>query len=703
VNVIFIDCFSQIVTTLPESYCEVTSQPATNANIADKSQVLVVYSSEASSTSLANYYKIKRDIPSNNMLCLTLPTSVNYGTGTVSIVNENEMLIRNGECSNWGNNMLCDTLALHYLRTQIVNPIISALNTRTDINSGEILRDHIRYIVVIKGIPFQIKYGDDAWHDVTWNLSIDLILSLLPINNNGNNDLSWYHNQNFLDQLSEFANPYFGQDELINYNHRFLPNHYSTDQLTLSYLVSRLDGQDTTAVKQMIDRLANPDKTGKGVWVLDGHPHNSLALLNLGIFSTVKKLSDLGYQTLSNLTSEYITSSQLPIMGYSSLGRHADMPSNYVTNTLSFSYLNGSVVNTYESFNYCSNNPTRRKDGQGMISEFTKKRNNVSFGRVSTGTSGGVGHCFEPYEISVIKNSMYFPMYAAGYSMVDAAYLGMPYLRWQNVVIGDPLTTIAHGKQIITSDTLFSDTLLILGLQTIPNGKQLNISPNSVLIFKHQGFIENNGKLSIGINTNLLTDNWQKSLLLDNSGSHPTLVWANHPSFINGIGYKIYRKYGNMTWDLIANTTQQRYTDSTIIINQGMISGTTVNYRVTKYKTGVESDNSNTASVTTVGQEIGKSSYSNSDEKITDYHLYQNYPNPFNPVTIISFDIPESGLVKLSILDILGKEISVLREGIVVPGHHSVTFDASELSSGLYFYKLTFGNNLLIKKMILVK
>lgn len=83
--------------------------------------------------------------------------------------------------------------------------------------------------------------------------------------------------------------------------------------------------------------------------------------------------------------------------------------------------------------------------------------------------------------------------------------------------------------------------------------------------------------------------------------------------------------------------------------------------------------------------------------------LYQNYPNPFNPSTIIEFNLPSKGEINLKIFDILGKEVVTLFSGTKSAGKHSVEFDASELSSGIYYYVLETDEKALSKKMVLIK
>ena len=85
------------------------------------------------------------------------------------------------------------------------------------------------------------------------------------------------------------------------------------------------------------------------------------------------------------------------------------------------------------------------------------------------------------------------------------------------------------------------------------------------------------------------------------------------------------------------------------------------------------------------------------------YNLSQNYPNPFNPSTKISFNIPENGLVSLKVYDMTGKEVADLVNSNMSKGSYSVDFNASKLSSGIYFYTIKAGNFSDTKKMMLVK
>ncbi len=85
------------------------------------------------------------------------------------------------------------------------------------------------------------------------------------------------------------------------------------------------------------------------------------------------------------------------------------------------------------------------------------------------------------------------------------------------------------------------------------------------------------------------------------------------------------------------------------------------------------------------------------------YNLSQNYPNPFNPTTNIKFAIPTSGMVKLVVFDVLGREVTTLVNEFRNAGNFVVDFDASSLSSGVYFYRLESGDFKQTRKMLLVK
>ena len=100
------------------------------------------------------------------------------------------------------------------------------------------------------------------------------------------------------------------------------------------------------------------------------------------------------------------------------------------------------------------------------------------------------------------------------------------------------------------------------------------------------------------------------------------------------------------------------------------------------YLTGIEEENNNLPTV---------------------YKLYNNYPNPFNPATTIKYDVPNNAFVKLTVYDILGKQVAQLVNKEMVAGRYEATWDASNYASGTYIYKFESGEFTDVKKMILIK
>jgi len=107
------------------------------------------------------------------------------------------------------------------------------------------------------------------------------------------------------------------------------------------------------------------------------------------------------------------------------------------------------------------------------------------------------------------------------------------------------------------------------------------------------------------------------------------------------------------------------------------------------------------------GKVYGDTNYVTSvrEDDVTEmkYELYQNYPNPFNPITSIEYSIPLDSHVSLKVYDILGNEVATLVNESILPGSYQVSFDASGLASGVYFYRLQTGIYSQSRKMIILK
>ena len=136
-------------------------------------------------------------------------------------------------------------------------------------------------------------------------------------------------------------------------------------------------------------------------------------------------------------------------------------------------------------------------------------------------------------------------------------------------------------------------------------------------------------------------------------------------------------------------------------------TSTTPNYRARRGQSDTQYPTSLTQSYNrpNVQFEIGLTTgiVNNLESIPQTYSLMQNYPNPFNPVTTINFSIPQHGFVTLKIYDVLGKEVMTVVNEQKVRGNYEVEFNAGNLASGAYFYRIESGEFRDVKRMILLK
>jgi len=148
------------------------------------------------------------------------------------------------------------------------------------------------------------------------------------------------------------------------------------------------------------------------------------------------------------------------------------------------------------------------------------------------------------------------------------------------------------------------------------------------------------------------------------------------------------------SWEYIGTTPTQFDTIYTWTVPS--INSDKCKIRVGDYPC-VYAENSGTFTVTTtVPVEIDLA-----DEK--SFKLSQNYPNPFNPVTTINYSVAELGMVNIAVFDVLGRNVKTLVNTVQNAGDHSVQFDASKLSGGIYYYQLSTNGNAITRKMILLR
>jgi Secretion system C-terminal sorting domain len=407
----------------------------------------------------------------------------------------------------------------------------------------------------------------------------------------------------------------------------------------------------------------------------------------------------LGFNVDFDNTNNPILTEPSPIIGYESWGVHSGLDSNYIYDTLNFQYYNGCIVTTLESFNgntmgrYYWDRSIRRA-GQGNISEF-----------IYAGATGGTCHPWEPYLYPIDNLAYTYPAYAVGYSIVDAMYQGMQNLAWQNVVLGDPLCTIAWGKQIIKHSTSIAGSNLVTDTVSIAFADTLTIRSNATMNFRIHGLIVGGYNLVVQNNVTIASDSWQRALVLANDQNHPELVWSTNPSMSPITFYKVYRRLGGNggQWQMVDSLNQTHWTDTTLVyVNPNGLTGVQVDYYIVSGNSNSLSGESNIVTARVDKSSMHKET-AQGQNTVHSYSLSQNYPNPFNPTTTIRYSLRSAGFVSLRVYDILGREVKNLVNENQTAGEHSVYFDASNLPSGVYIYRLQSGSFVSAKKMILIK
>lgn len=501
-------------------------------------------------------------------------------------------------------------------------------------------------------------------------------------------------NKNFLQlystSMTSQLNPYFGVDATNSMDYRFKSNHFvNGGGWYTQYLLSRLDGQFYFNVFGLIDRSADPDYSGEKTWIIDDDPDPAYHHFDV-VHQKLDALSFSLNPEVFVISQDWITEDPNDVIGYVSHGVHAGMPWYYILSILQFNYANGANFLSWESFNCWSFGV--EESGHGQLSHFIFK-----------GGSGGSGTVYEPFTTGVTKEYNTLPAYAMGYSIVDANFQGIYLNAWQNCVVGDPLTTIAWGKQTTTKNISMTGTNLITDTITINTGDTLTFISGAHINLKHHGFVTGSGTLEVQSNIIVSSTDWQRALLLAAENDHPKLVWSVNPDMTPFTKYRIYRKIDTKPWKLIDSTTYQYYLDNTLIFSdpEGGI-GKFVQYYVISVNNTSTSVPSNIVSGMFNKAQTGKIILPQT-QVVENYNLSQNYPNPFNPSTVINYAIKEAGLVKIKVYDILGNEVAVLVNETKEAGYHSVKFNASKLPSGVYVYTLQAGSFSEVKKMILVK
>lgn len=241
-----------------------------------------------------------------------------------------------------------------------------------------------------------------------------------------------------------------------------------------------------------------------------------------------------------------------------------------------------------------------------------------------------------------------------------------------------------------------------------PSMINISSASNDVFVVWKDG-LSNYLKLVYDDQNPLAPANYSVSAYQSGTNYYPRLTWSlNNEPDVRGNStdaYKIERRTrplnGNWSsWSELANLsgTTSSYIDYTI--NNASGGDREAEYRITAKDIG-----DNTSSTQSVIIEYGQNILDKMkiNGMVSNYALDQNYPNPFNPATKISYSIKQEGLVTLKVYDVLGKEVATLVNENKAVGNYEVDFNASQLPSGMYIYKIQSGNFSDVKKMLFMK
>ena len=175
---------------------------------------------------------------------------------------------------------------------------------------------------------------------------------------------------------------------------------------------------------------------------------------------------------------------------------------------------------------------------------------------------------------------------------------------------------------------------------------------------------------------------------------NPFMVWH---SSIAASSYRLQIATDNLFSSVVVDSTVSDTTLQMRILNPS----TKYYWRVRAFNASDTSGFANSAYFTT-GDSI-ETAVNKLLEGPTEFKLLQNYPNPFNPTTVIEYQLPVASYVSLKVYDILGREVAVLVNENKIAGYYNVTFNAKNMPSGVYFYRITTGSYSNVKKLILLK
>jgi uncharacterized protein (TIGR03790 family) len=431
------------------------------------------------------------------------------------------------------------------------------------------------------------------------------------------------------------------------------PYYYQSSSFSRSafgiYLVTRLDAYTVQEVYDMIDK-SGPDivASPSAKFVLDQDPawNSTIPSLNNYLTTTKTVLEAKGETVELNTDTTYLTN-ESQVIGYTSWGSN-DHYTNYYTQYAipNNTWAPGAIAETYVSTSGRSfSDPPSY--GQSLIADL-----------IEEGISGAKGYVYEPYSSAMAIPFVLFDRYTAGNNLAESFYMSSRYLSWMDVIVGDPKTSI-NG---VTGPLPIQLYYFTASLAQSANNVELRWGTLSEL--NNYGFYVQ----------------WK-----DTSSAAFTTIPS---SFIPGHG---------------TTTEPQAYSFVHVNVPPGVYK-----YRLLQIDLD-GAEHFSDARIVSITSTTGVK-----EELIPEMlDLAQNYPNPFNPSTTIRYQLPREARVSLKVYSELGQEVATLVNDVQPSGRYSVIFNAGDdntrgtrpisIASSVYFYRLQVGEEVITRRMILVK
>jgi len=272
------------------------------------------------------------------------------------------------------------------------------------------LQEKVLYIVTTLGVPLKMTDGEGG--PKTENASVDSELTLLYSKMKG----ALFPRAGFL------RNPYFGERD-ASFRHPAYP----------IYLVTRLSGWSFAEVQAMIDRALAARNQGKFVFDTKGPEDNE----GDNWLRTAALLLPANRVVLDNTSR--VMFGMKDVIGYASWGSNDG--GRQQRRWVGFEWLPGAIVSDFVSTNARS---LRQPPPNWTLQvPFEGWEQNLSADYLHEGATGAGGHVYEPYLETIARPDYLFPAYYKGRNLAESYYLAMPVLSWQNIVLGDPLCSLA--------------------------------------------------------------------------------------------------------------------------------------------------------------------------------------------------------------------------------------------------------------------